>query len=165
MKRSFAAALAAGAVLVAGTPALAQSAAAPSFGPHGYGAVKLGMTAKQAKATGKITHKLGDSASPCTGWDLKTHPTGKDSVGLYLSKRRGVAVVFAARGMKTREGIGLGATMTQIKKAYPNVTSPADTNPRVAVPGNSRAYYEFMLDAQGRLQEMALGLKTQDCVS
>ncbi|WP_157248722.1 hypothetical protein [Nonomuraea typhae] len=165
MKKTFAAVIAAGAVLVAGTPALAQAAKAPALGPYGYGAVKLGMSAKQAKATGKVVHKSGLGTDACSIWDLKSHPTGKDSAGFFLSKRLGVAVIFAGKGMKTPEGIGLGATMKQIKKAYPKVNTRTEGNPSVKVPGNSKAYYMFGVNRQGRLEELALALTNQDCVN
>ncbi|MET7333781.1 hypothetical protein [Nonomuraea sp. NPDC005650] len=163
MKKLLVAVLAGGALLTAGTPALAQSAAT-TLGPYGYGKVKLGMSAKQAKATGAVVPKTSGQDGTCSGWDLKALPSGKDSVGLYISKKRGVAVIFAAKGVKTPEGIGLGSTIKQIKKAYPRVKTAASGYPYTAVPGNSKAYYSFLL-SKGKVYEMALGLNTQDCVN
>ncbi|GAA2378818.1 hypothetical protein GCM10010404_38880 [Nonomuraea africana] len=163
MKKMLVAALAGGALLIAGTPALAQTVK-PALGPYGYGKVKLGMSFKQAKATGKVALKWGDKDSGCSGWDLKAYPTGKDSVGLYISKRRGVAVIFAAKGMKTPEGVGIGSTMKQVKAAYPKVRTPRGLNPHVSVPGNPKAHYTFFAD-KGRLEGLSLALGTQDCVS
>ncbi|MFI7129657.1 hypothetical protein ACIBQ1_28435 [Nonomuraea sp. NPDC050153] len=163
MKKVLVAVLAGGALLTAGTPALAQSAKT-ALGPYGYGTVKLGMSAKQAKATGAVVLKRAGEAGSCSGWDLKALPSGKDGVGLYISKKRGVAVIFAAKGVKTPEGIGLGSTIKQIKKAYPGVKTAASGFPYTTVPGNSKAYYSFLL-SKGKVYEMALGLKTQDCVN
>ncbi|MEV0621967.1 hypothetical protein AB0I81_52215 [Nonomuraea sp. NPDC050404] len=163
MKMIFAA-LTGGALLLTGTPALAQTAA-PTLGPHGYGQVRLGLSAQQAKATGKLKLKLAGSGGACSGWDLKAHPTGKDSVGLYVSKKRGVAVIFAAKGMKTPQGIGIGSTLKQIKAAYPKVKTPRDFNPYVSVPGNPKAHYTFGVNKKGKLEELSLALNTQDCVS
>lgn len=160
--------LAGGALLTAGAPAFAQSASAQSakttLGPYGYGKVRLGMSEKQAKATGAVVLKKAGEAGSCAGWDLKALPSGKDNVGLYISKKRGVALIFAAKGVKTPEGIGLGSTMTQIKKAYPGVKTAASGYPYVGVPGNSKAYYSFLL-SKGKVYELALGLNTQDCVN
>jgi hypothetical protein len=91
------------------------------------------MTAKQAKATGKIVLKMSAGQGACSGWDLKAHPTGKDTVGLYVSKKRGVAVIFAWKGVKTPEGIGIGSTMKQVKKAYPRLKTAASGFPYASV--------------------------------
>ncbi|MEV7009691.1 hypothetical protein [Streptosporangium sp. NPDC051022] len=132
------------------------------FGPFGYGGVKLGMSAKQARATKKITAKAG--WGPCTGWDLTASPTGRGEVGLFISKRRGVAVIFAPKGVKTPQGIGIGSTGTQLKKAYPDLKLSASGYPVVTAPGNPRASYSFLL-SRGRIRQMILGLNNQDCVN
>ncbi|MEU6427291.1 hypothetical protein ABZ860_15480 [Microbispora sp. NPDC046973] len=137
-----------------------SASAAVRLGPYGYGAVKLGMSAKQAQKTGKIVKKLGGET--CTGWDLKAHPTPKERVGLFISKKLGVAAIFAFKGARTPEGIGLGSTMKQLKKAYPHLETPAGGFPIAAVPGNRKAAYYFLL-SHGKVYEMALTLKNQDC--
>lgn len=163
MKRSLVALLTGGALLVTGTPALAQSAK-PTLGPYGYGAVKLGMSATKAKATRQVVLKMSAGSGSCSGWDLKAHPTGKDSVGLYISKKVGVAVIFARKGVRTPQGIGLGSTLKQVKKAYPKVKNSPSGFPYVSVPGNPKAYYAF-IPAKGKVRELAFGLTTQDCVN
>ncbi|TYB56539.1 hypothetical protein FXF51_42910 [Nonomuraea sp. PA05] len=161
-------ALLAGGALVAGSaaPALAATTAKkPALGPYGYGAVKLGMSATKAKATGKIVFRMGSGASPCSGWNLKAHPAGKGRVGLYISKRVGVAVILAQKGMRTPQGIGLGSSAKQVRKAYPGLrVSPAGIS-YVAVPGNAKAYYAFLYTKGGKVRELAFGLDKQDCVN
>ncbi|GAA5082446.1 hypothetical protein GCM10023259_091690 [Thermocatellispora tengchongensis] len=154
--------LAAGALWGGGPPAAVAASAAGAFGPYGYGGVKLGMSAKQARATGKITPKEG--WGPCTGWDLKARPSGRDKVGLYISKKRGVAVIFAPKGVKTRQGIGIGSTEKQLRKAYPGLKRSASGYPVASVPGNPKASYRFLL-SRGRIYEMVLALNDQDCVN
>lgn len=151
--------LAGAALLVSGLPAQAQAKTA--LGPYGYGAVKLGMSAKRAKATGKIELKRKDY---CSGWDLKAHITDRNSVGMYISKKVGVAMIFATKGMKTPEGIGLGSTRKQLKAAYPHLKTAASGYPYTTAPGNKKAYYSFLLRG-GKVYELALALKTQDCVN
>ncbi|GAA3230126.1 hypothetical protein [Nonomuraea helvata] len=166
MKKVLVAVLAGGALLTAATPALAQTtqAAGTTLGPYGYGKVRLGMTEKQARATGQIVLKMAAEAGSCSGWDLKAHPSGKNAVGLYISKKKGVALISAPKGVKTPEGIGVGSTMTQIKKAYPNVKTPQDGYPSVRVPGNPKAYYAFLVE-KGKVYELSLGLNAQDCTN
>ncbi|MGI5153868.1 hypothetical protein [Microbispora sp. CA-102843] len=142
------------------TAGSASASAAVRLGPYGYGDVKLGMSAKQAQKTGKIVKKLAGEG--CSGWDLKAHPTAKDRVGLFISKKLGVAAIFAFKGARTPEGVGIGSTMKQLKKAYPHLETPAGGFPIAAVPGNGKASYYFLL-RHGKVYELALTLKNQDC--
>ncbi|WP_250904767.1 hypothetical protein [Nonomuraea sp. NEAU-A123] len=162
MTRLVAAALAAtSAALVIASPAGATAAAPGTFGPYGYGGVKLGMTAKQAKATGKVVLKM---RGYCAGWDYKAHRNPSDEVGLYISKKRGVAVIFGWRGVRTPKGVGVGSTLSQVKKAYPSVKKE-ESGYYATVPGNPKAYYYFGVNQRNKVEQFALGLKTQDCVN
>lgn len=162
---AIAAALAAGIALTGVTAASAATNATTSagakFGPYGYGGVRLGMTLKQAQATRTIAKKL--DGGQCSGWDLKAHPTGRDSVGLYISKKLGVAVIGAPKGVETPEGIKVGSTMKQVKKAYPRLDTTGNY-PVAVVPGNPKALYYF-LSYRGKVHELALALKNQDCTN
>ncbi|MEV7808410.1 hypothetical protein AB0O28_36220 [Microbispora sp. NPDC088329] len=163
-----AAALAAGIALTGATAASAAATSADTatgasgtLGPYGYGGVRLGMTLKQAEATRKIVKKLDEGQ--CSGWDLKAHPTGRDSVGLHISKKVGVALIQAPKGVKTPEGIQVGSTMKQVKKAYPRLDTTGNY-PVAVVPGNPKALYYF-LSNRGKVYELALALKNQDCTN
>lgn len=160
MKKVLVAVVAAGALVLTGTPALA----APTLGPHGYGKVRLGMSAKRAAATGAVVLKTRAGDGACSGWDLKAHRTGRDSVGLYISKKLGVAAIFAPKGVKTAKGIGLGSTMRQVKKAYPAMRTSESGISSVVVPGNPKARYLFSPSAKGKVVELALVRANQDCM-
>jgi hypothetical protein len=160
MKTMVGASLLAGSLLVSGaTAAVAQTK--PTLGPYGYGAVKLGMTVKQAKATGDVVKKL-PGVSECSGWDLKKFPTPKDSVGIYISPRVGLAAIFAAKGMKTPEGIKIGSTARQLKAAYPHIKKDFHGYYVVTVPGDKKAYYNFAV-THGKVTEFGIALNKQDC--
>ncbi|MBO2452160.1 hypothetical protein J4573_34080 [Actinomadura barringtoniae] len=156
-----------GGALVAGATAPAASADTTAvaakrgtFGPYGYGGVKLGWSAKRAQASHKIVRKFRGGA--CSGWDLKAHRTGRDSVGLYISKKHGVALISAPKGVSTPRGIHIGSTLKQVKRAYPGVR--LGDYYYVTVPGNRKATYNFLV-RHGKVYELNIALKNQDCTN
>ncbi|MGR6919685.1 hypothetical protein ACU635_36100 [[Actinomadura] parvosata] len=160
MKTMIGASLLAGALMASGATAAAAQTK-PALGPYGYGAVKLGMTAKQAKATGGVVSKLPGGGG-CSGWDLKEFPTPKDQIGVYISPRVGVAAIFAAKGMKTPEGIKIGSTLQRLKTAYPKIKKDFHGYYVITVPGNKKAYYTFGV-TRDKITEYGIALKKQDC--
>lgn len=155
-------ALAGGVMPVAVAPA-ALAARKPTLGPYGYGNLKLGMSATKAKATGRIARKpVGDSAK-CTGWDLKENPYPNYRVGMYISKKYGLAMIVAPTGLKTPQGIGIGSTRAQLKAAYPDLRRGPGGYPTAGVPGNKKARYLFYVSLKNKVAGMSLVLAKHDC--
>jgi hypothetical protein len=142
------------------TAADAKAKHSPRLGPYGYGSVKLGMTAKKAKATGQVVKKMPGGG--CSGWDLKKFRTPKDSIGIWLSPHVGLAAIFAAKGMKTPEGIKIGSTLKQVEAAYPRVKKDGHGYYTITVPHNKKAYYSFEI-GHHKVKSYLIALKKQDC--
>lgn len=159
----------AGGVAVAGVAPAANAASAASaaqkmtIGPFGYGSLKLGMSAAQAKATGKIVRKTINAPTKCSTWDLKKHRYGGDRAGLFISRKQGVATISAPGNVKTPQGIGRGSTPAQLTTAYPNLKQDALYGTFATVPGNPKASYVFLV-SKNMVIGVTLILTAQDCL-
>ncbi|MCP2244725.1 hypothetical protein [Lentzea aerocolonigenes] len=76
-------------------------------GRPGYGALKLGMTLEEARATGQTS--VSFDALGCASDDR-----------VAISKKQGVIRISLPAEAKTSRGIGIGSTVAEVKKAYPN---------------------------------------------
>ncbi|WP_131740514.1 hypothetical protein [Actinomadura roseirufa] len=137
----------------------AGAAARTPLGPTGFGPLRLGMTVPQAAATRLLVGKVRGTA--CNGYDFRSHRTPAHQVGVYISRRSGLATIFALGRMHTPQGIGLGATLAQVQHAYPKLKTGVNTS-TAAVPGNPRAVYTFAISG-GKVTAMSLDLQGQDC--
>ncbi|GAA3447464.1 hypothetical protein [Planomonospora venezuelensis] len=162
-----AAALAGGMLLTGGAAAaVAESAAAPvpaperKLGPFGYRGVKLEMSLREARETGKIVRTA--RSGRCSEWNFRTGPNRRNGPDLFISRRHGVAAIFAAEGTETRRGIEIGSTRRQLERAYPDLERVASGYFIASVPRNPEAHFAFLLSG-GEVRQMALVLNRQDC--
>ncbi|MBA3020343.1 hypothetical protein [Propionicimonas sp.] len=153
------------------TPSASQSASLEAnLGPDGVAALKLGMTKAQAIQTGQAT-EISGSAGTCgadgDGRLLGAHPADVDDLDgkLFFSATTGQLVIIGATSsIATPEGVHLGSTYAQVKKAYPTWKGSEGKEGVgfVKVTGNAEAFYRIYLDA-GQVLELTLQAKDQDC--
>ena len=160
---------------VSASPSVAPKKASLHLGPTGLGQVKLGQSLHDALATGAVKAIAGaDDACLVRGRFKATPPADPDSpiiaddAGLIFAGKLGVSAIYAYGAVSTPEGIHLGSSYADLKKAYPswhNVTGPdSDTDGRglVTVPGNAGAVYRIATHG-GVVISLAIQFKHQDC--
>ena len=152
----------AGAVLLGAalSPTAADASAKGTFGVKaGYEGVHLGQSLKKVKAAGKVH-------GPTKGWScafvtFKSHRKHSHTLELAVSKKYGVAQIIAPKGARTARGIGLGSSLTQVKKAYPRFHL-GEHAWEIPLPGYP--HFIFGLDIEkNRVKELWLEKRPQDC--
>ena len=136
-------------------------------GPSGIGPLHLGMTIQQAQAT----HLFGQLNVPTTA----CAEASNQDLTIKYSVKYGVTLIGAERG-RTPEGIGLGSTFAEVKRAYPRPAEPElgtldeqlslFGGVEAQVPGNPAAEYAIVFDRQGHRKVLYVFLKLkaeQDC--
>jgi hypothetical protein len=149
----------------AGSPAAKSAKSDPStLGPDGYGGIKLGATLAEIKAAGL---EVNNADTPCLGFADFKGPKGYADA--QISAKDGVYLISARDPEATPEGVKLGSTLAEVKKAYPQMTDPSGGPPTAdsvgmatPVPGNSTATYEIDMK-DGKVDSLDLRLK--DCTA
>jgi hypothetical protein len=140
------------------------------LGPDGVAALTLGMTKSQALGTGQATGISGTEGTCGVDGDgrlLGAQPADPEDLDgkLFFSANSGKLVIIGATSsMATPEGVHLGSTYAEVKKAYPQWEGSEGKEGMgyVKVPGNAEAFYRLYLDA-GQVLELTLQTKDQDC--
>ena len=140
----------------------------PVLGPDGFGALKLGMTSKQATATGLITPWRGTAAAGCSLYsNLKAAPAEHGNV--MFAGSLGVEIIEAYGDVRTPEGIHIGSSKAAMLKAYPDwVNAELPDNPHAdgrgypTVPGNSKAVYRIFT-RNSKVVEITLQYGNENC--
>ncbi|BCJ70967.1 hypothetical protein CS0771_05110 [Catellatospora sp. IY07-71] len=137
-----------------------------TLGPRGYGALRLDMTAAQARATGLTT------AIPATadcnaevylrGTRYDQEPANHPGRVWFDDGR--VAVIWAVPGVSTPEGIRIGSTLAQVRKAYPkwSAIDGYEGHGYIPAPGNSDAKYRIEV-RDGKVASVALHSVNRGC--
>ncbi|MFL6061060.1 MAG: hypothetical protein ACJ72E_07510, partial [Marmoricola sp.] len=87
----------------------------------------------------------------------------EDGSSSLVSPTVGLAVLFAGPGQMTPEGIGLGSSLADVKKAYPHGHPTTDSSWVTPLPGNTE--YQFLVDrTTHEVYEMDMITDQQDCV-
>jgi hypothetical protein len=135
------------------------------LGPKGVGALKLGMTRKQAEKTKLVKKRKSSGQGGRCDTNYKLTGTKRTAVVFY-SKKLGIASITAYPGLATPQGIKLGSSAKAVKKAYPDWRSLTDeglTGRGLAkVPGNKKARYNISI-SRGKVTHLQLQLRNQNC--
>lgn len=131
------------------------------LGPTGLGALRFGMTGKQAMSTGLLASPppRRPDDSRCTRYPL-VGGTVQDAFAL-VSPDRGVVWIAAPRAVRTPAQVGAGSTLAQVRAAYPGLSAAGNGSMAAPVPGNAAAQYRFSFD-KGTALAVAM-TKNQDC--
>ncbi|MEV0719430.1 hypothetical protein [Asanoa sp. NPDC050611] len=133
---------------------------APILGHEGYGALKIGMSVRQAEATGLVT-TFDDSG--CRGAHLRDAGS-KAAGGVLWSPRYGIVSIAAWKGVETPEGVGVGTSAAELQRIYPN-WEIVDTNGdfvRGWVTLTKDTRYRITTDG-GKVNSVTLQHTHQDC--
>ncbi|MBW8481059.1 hypothetical protein [Actinomadura parmotrematis] len=145
------------------TAATAPAGAVPAaaargavLGPDGLGALRLGMSVRDAEGTGLI--RVTGAEGGCTDFE-----PARRGAGGFASARYGVEYLGADAGVRTPQGVAIGSPRSAVARAYPRLTAAAD-DVAAAVPGNPRARYVFSFDG-GAVSSIVLALATSACAA
>jgi len=134
------------------------------LGPAGYGALKLGMTKKQAEATGLIAGYSTHGPNPvCPIAHLKGAPAGNGIV--WFSPKHDVVAISTYGSIATPQGVRLDITTARLLKIYPSWNPlGTDANGRgyVKVPGNAHAEYRIETE-KSKVSSLTLQAGNEDC--
>ncbi|GGN74263.1 hypothetical protein GCM10010112_44220 [Actinoplanes lobatus] len=149
-------------------------AAALVLGPDGLGALELGMTRAEALATGKVVKQ---SASTLAEWqevnegcvpEFRLKGSQSESGWVWYQGIDGLAAIPAPKGVATPEGIKVGSTLDDVRRAYPKAVDEQfleDTGRVMAkAPGNRQTVYRIQIDGDSRkVTSLTLQLTFQEC--
>jgi hypothetical protein len=153
------------------TATKSKTAILDKLGPSGVGTLSLGLAKAEASATGIVTGVSGTAGTCGQSGDgrlIASQPASAEDLDgkLFFSVNTGKLVMISANStIVTPEGIHLGSSPAQVKKAYPSWKGDESANQGlgfVTVPGNNRAIYRIYVDGV-HVTELSLQSVDQDC--
>jgi hypothetical protein len=140
------------------------------LGPFGYGALKIGATKAEAKASGLaegISGSKGQCGGTGDGWLKGAQKPTDENIGgmLFFSATTGKLISIYAYGeVATPEGIKVGSTVAELKAAFGKLDAENGAAGQVYAPvaGNSKATYRINV-IDGKVNELSLDSVGQDC--
>jgi hypothetical protein len=149
-------------------PPIATPTAAPSLskvvlGSSGFGALKLGMTAAQARATHLVGTASLAPGQTCPTGRLLAAPSG-GAPSLFYSPSLGLVAIYAYPGITTPAGVKVGSTLARLQRAYPTWRGLQGDEGvgYVAAPGSTTSEYRIAV-SNGHVIELAIQLDNEDC--
>lgn len=130
----------------------------------GYKNLLLGMSAKQAEATGLIKHSF--TFGSCDYYEFVASEGEREAnVLVGIHQTGGVQHIDATHPMKTLRGIGYGSTRAQLVAAYPNlVRDPNNQTLEITdAPLNPEARFGFAVGFDDTVGWMILSKKNALC--
>lgn len=119
------------------------------LGPAGYGALRLGMSFAEAKASGQ----LAAADTPPAGCSRYALREGTGAVGSVLISATDGIVGFDATTARTPESIHIGSTLAQLSAAYPDLVRTSDG---YAAPAGGGGTYQFTVDDNDQVTGLRL---------
>ena len=130
-----------------------------TFGPDGYGNVRLYLTPAEVNDTGQAVVTDNVDTSPGSCLSLMYTGDSPDQVDGYVSSY-GVVVLFAPGGAATPEGLEVGSPESNVTKLYPRAEKQVDG---YKIPlGGGRQYFATV-DETGQVAELSLESADQTC--
>jgi hypothetical protein len=132
------------------------------LGPDGVGDLKLGMSLQAALGTGLLTGKSAVDPGGCdAGYRLKS--TANSVIWVSADKK----IIAIGAEAATPEGITVGSSRADVKRAYPKYNHVSDPEPMdgrglAAVPGNSKAQFRIMIE-DDKVTSVTLQSTEQGC--
>lgn len=116
----------------------------PVVGPTGYKKIDLGMTEKQALATGMLGSLPPNGRHHCVQYPFKGGSVADGAV--LISPDDGVVLITPPKGARTPEGIGIGSPLADVTQVYPELAAGGNGSEEAKVPQHPHYWYKFSFD-------------------